>query len=100
LGAYLLAAVLAAVLFVASLLAHEMAHAIVAQRNGVAVDGITLWLLGGIARLRGETPTPGADFRIAVIGPITSLLAAGVFAAAAWLAELAVMTRQVVNGVA
>ena len=95
-GAYLLAAVVAAVLFVASLLAHEMAHAIVAQRNGVEVDGITLWLLGGVARLRGEAPTPGADFRISVIGPVTSLLVAGLFGAAAWLTELADMNGLVV----
>lgn len=95
-GAYPLAAVVAMVLFVASLLAHEMAHAIVAQRNGVEVDGITLWLLGGVARLRGEAPTPGADFRISVIGPVTSLLVAGLFGAAAWLAELADMNGLVV----
>lgn len=90
-GAYLLAAVVAAALFVASLLAHEMAHAVVAQRNGVAVDGITLWLLGGVARLRGEAPTPGADFRISAVGPLASLLMAAVFGAAAWLGELAEM---------
>lgn len=95
-GAYLLAAVVAAVLFVLSLLAHEMAHAIVAQRNGVEVDGITLWLLGGVARLRGEAPTPGADFRISVIGPVTSLVVAGVFGVAAWLAELADLNGLVV----
>lgn len=95
-AAYLLAAVVAAVLFVLSLLAHEMAHAIVAQRNGVEVDGITLWLLGGVARLRGEARTPGVDFRISVIGPVTSLLAAAVFGAAAWLAELADMNALVV----
>ncbi|MGH3555818.1 MAG: site-2 protease family protein, partial [Mycobacterium sp.] len=93
---YLLAAVVTAMLFVVSLLAHEMAHAIVAQRNGVEVDGITLWLLGGVARLRGEAPTPGADFRISVIGPVTSLLVAGVFGAATWLAELADMNTLVV----
>lgn len=86
----------AAVLFVMSLLAHEMAHAIVAQRNGVEVDSITLWLLGGVARLRGDAPTPGADFRISAIGPLTSLLAAAVFGTAAWLAELAHMNALVV----
>jgi Zn-dependent protease len=73
-----------------------MAHAIVAQRNGVEVDGITLWLLGGVARLRGEAPTPGVDFRISVIGPVTSLVGAGVFGAAAWLAELADLNGLVV----
>ncbi|MFA1703229.1 site-2 protease family protein [Mycobacterium intracellulare] len=90
-AAYPLVAALAAVLFVLSLLAHEMAHAIVAQRNGVEVDGITLWLLGGVARLRGEASSPGADFRISVAGPFTSLLVATLFGATAWLADLADM---------
>lgn len=85
-GAYFLAAVVAASLFVLSLLAHELAHAVVAQRNGVGVDGITLWLLGGVARLRGEAPTPGAEFRISAIGPLTSLVLAAVFGGAARLA--------------
>lgn len=90
-AAYPLVAALAAVLFVLSLLAHEMAHAIVAQRNGVEVDGITLWLLGGVARLRGEASSPGADFRISVAAPFTSLLVATLFGATAWLADLADM---------
>jgi Zn-dependent protease len=93
---YLLVASLAAVLFVLSLLAHEMAHAIVAQRNGVEVEGITLWLLGGVARLRSEATTPGADFRISAIGPLTSLLVAAVFGAVAWVADLVGMSALVV----
>lgn len=91
-AAYPLVAALAAALFVLSLLAHEMAHAVVAQRNGVHVDGITLWLLGGVARLRGEASTPGADFRISAIGPLTSLLVAALFGATAWLADVAGMS--------
>lgn len=81
---YPLAGVVAAVLFVLSLLAHEMAHAITARRNDVEVESVTLWLLGGVARLRGEATTPGADFRIAVVGPATSLVLSGVFALIAW----------------
>ncbi|MGV0764104.1 site-2 protease family protein [Mycolicibacterium sp. XJ647] len=84
---YILAAVVTAVLFVLSLLAHEMAHAIWARRNGVGVQGITLWLLGGVARLTGDALTPGAAFRIAVVGPLTSFLAAAVFGVAALLAD-------------
>jgi Zn-dependent protease len=70
---YVVAALVAAVLFLASLLAHEIAHSIVARRNGVEVHSIVLWLLGGVAQLDGEPRTPGADFRIAVVGPLTSL---------------------------
>jgi Zn-dependent protease/CBS domain-containing protein len=71
--AYLIAAIIAAVLFLASLLAHELAHSLVARRNGIEVESIVLWLLGGVAQLRGEAKTPGADFRIAIVGPLTSL---------------------------
>ncbi|WP_369221172.1 site-2 protease family protein [Streptomyces sp. R39] len=74
---------LTAVVFLASLLAHELAHAVVARRNGVPVEGITLWMLGGAARLSGEAPTPAAEFRIAGVGPLTSLLAGGLLAGAA-----------------
>jgi Zn-dependent protease len=78
---YLAAALVATVLFLASLLAHELAHAIVARRNGVAVRSIVLWLLGGVAQLEGEPRTPGADFRIAIVGPLTSLGLGVVFGA-------------------
>jgi Zn-dependent protease len=87
--AYVIAAIIAAVLFLASLLAHELAHSLVARRNGVEVESIVLWLLGGVAQLRGEARTPGADFRIAIVGPLTSLgLAIGFGLAAGGLAFL------------
>jgi hypothetical protein len=47
-------------------------HAIVARRNGIDVEGITLWLFGGVTQFRSEPRTPGPDFRIAVVGPLTS----------------------------
>jgi len=87
--AYATAALVAALAFLASLLAHELAHALVARRNGVEVEGITLWLLGGVARLRGGARTPAAEFRIAGVGPLTSLVLAGLFLAAAVAARLA-----------
>lgn len=78
----------AAVVFLASLLAHELAHAVVARRNGVAVDDIVLWLLGGVARLRSEASTPAAELRIAGVGPLVSLLLGGLFVLGDWLLTL------------
>lgn len=79
--AYITAAVIATLLFVLSLLAHEVGHAVVADRNGIEVDGITLWLLGGVARLRGDSPNAGTDFRVAAVGPLISLVLGLAFAA-------------------
>jgi Zn-dependent protease len=88
-AAYWLAGAGVALLFLASLLAHELAHAVVARRDGIEVEGITLWLLGGVAKLRGEARTPGAEARIAIVGPLTSLaIAAAAFAAAAIVGSL------------
>src|SRR5260370_6517755 len=69
----------------ASLRAHELAHSRGARRSGVQVEGITLWLLGGVSRLQGEIPSPGAEVRVAGVGPLTSLVRGGVFTLVAWL---------------
>lgn len=71
-GVYWLAGLVGAVLLIASLLAHEVAHAVVARHHGVEVEGLTLWMFGGIARLRGDAPDAKAEFRIAAIGPTVS----------------------------
>ncbi|WP_446216342.1 site-2 protease family protein [Micromonospora sp. IBHARD004] len=73
-GAYVLAGLSAAVVFFLGLLAHEVSHSVVAKRNGIAVEGITLWLFGGVSELKGEAKDPGAELRIAGIGPLVSLL--------------------------
>ncbi|MDP8928907.1 MAG: site-2 protease family protein, partial [Actinomycetota bacterium] len=85
-AAYIAAGLVAAVVFLVSLLAHEIAHAVVARRSGVEVHGITLWLFGGVARLGGEAKDPAAELRIAGVGPLMSLVLAGVFAAIAGVA--------------
>jgi Zn-dependent protease len=72
---YWVVAVIAAAAFLACLLAHELAHALVARRSGVGVRSITLWLLGGVAELDGDPPNAGADLRIALAGPAASLVA-------------------------
>lgn len=86
---YWIAGAIAALLFLASLLAHELAHAIVARREGLEVEGITLWLLGGVAQLRGEARTPGAEARIAGVGPLVSFLLGLAFGGLAFAASLA-----------
>jgi Zn-dependent protease len=78
-AAYWAVAIPGALLFVAALLAHELAHAFVAKRAGVPVRSITLWALGGVAELGGDPPSARADLQIAVAGPATSLIAAAVF---------------------
>jgi Zn-dependent protease/CBS domain-containing protein len=78
-SAYWLVSVFAAFLFYVSLLSHEMGHAIVARRRGVKVDGITLWIFGGVARLRGDAATPGTEAKIAIAGPLVSLVLAILF---------------------
>ncbi|MGE5691860.1 MAG: site-2 protease family protein [Pseudomonadota bacterium] len=69
----IIGAVAAAALFFASLLAHELGHAVVARREGMEIDGITLWLFGGVAKFKGMFPSARAEFRIAIAGPLVSL---------------------------
>lgn len=88
-GAYWGLGLAASVMFMAGLLVHEAAHAAVARRNGVEVEGITLWVLGGVARLSSEARTPGAELRIAGAGPLASGVLGGLVAALAlWLDRL------------
>jgi Zn-dependent protease/CBS domain-containing protein len=75
---YWLVGAIGAVLFYASLLAHELSHAVVARRNGVKVAGITLWLFGGVSQLEGEPASARSEALIAGVGPLTSFVVAGV----------------------
>jgi Zn-dependent protease/CBS domain-containing protein len=77
--------VIGAVVLLASLLAHEVSHALVAKHNGIGVRSITLFIFGGVTQIEGEAHTAGADFRIAAAGPATSV-ACGAFFAGAELA--------------
>jgi Zn-dependent protease len=67
-------AVVAAASFFASIVAHELGHALAARREGIAVEGIDLFLFGGVMKMGRETDSPGAEFRVAVAGPLVTLL--------------------------
>ena len=68
-----LAVIVGVVAFFASILAHELAHAVVARHYGVSTTSIDLWALGGVARLDREPSSPRADGWIAAAGPLCSL---------------------------
>jgi len=78
---YWLLAVIGTLGLFVCVLAHEIAHSIVAREAGIPVEGITLFLFGGVSRLKEEAQTPGVEFRVAAAGPLMSLaigLACGV----------------------
>ncbi len=70
---YLVAGTIAGASLLASILVHETAHAVLAQRYGVEVSSITLWFLGGVAHLEDEAPNAKAEAQIAGAGPASSL---------------------------
>lgn len=69
-------AVVSALLFFGSVLLHELGHAVVAMRNGIEITGIDLWLFGGVAKLGRDSRSAGEEFRIAVAGPVVTLVIA------------------------
>jgi Zn-dependent protease len=95
-----LVAIAAGVLFFASLLAHELAHSLMSRRYGVEVRRITLFLFGGMAEMEDEPREPRAEFMVAIVGPLTSLLlgllfsAIGTYMAGAGFAELLTEDRE------
>ncbi|HEY3021948.1 MAG TPA: M50 family metallopeptidase, partial [Solirubrobacteraceae bacterium] len=82
-----LVAVASALLFYLSLVLHELGHALVARRQGISVERIDLWFFGGLAQLRSEPRSPGAEFAVAIAGPLVTLLIAAGCAVAAALVD-------------
>lgn len=83
--AYWVAAIVGAFLFFLSLLIHELGHALVARDEGIGVEGMTLHMLGGVTRMESSPTTPGAEFRVSVVGPIASAACGVVFLVDAYL---------------
>lgn len=71
----------AALLFFVSIVLHELGHSFVAIRNKIPIAGIDLWMFGGVARMTRDTDSPGVEFRVAIAGPIVTLLIAALCAA-------------------
>jgi Zn-dependent protease/CBS domain-containing protein len=97
--AYIVMGVVGTILFFASLIAHELSHSLVAKAKGIPVEGITLFVFGGIARTRMDAESPGDEFQIAGVGPLVSLVLAGLFGLIWWWGRSAGWTV-VVTGVA
>jgi Zn-dependent protease/CBS domain-containing protein len=72
--------IIVAAIFFASILAHEMSHSLVARARGIPVNGITLFVFGGVSHLGREAASAGEEFQVAIVGPLTSLLVGAVFA--------------------
>ncbi|HEX6701983.1 MAG TPA: site-2 protease family protein [Gaiellaceae bacterium] len=73
-GTYVAMGVVAAVLFLVSILLHELGHSLVARREGIEVDSITLWLFGGVSQFKGRYKSAGDEFRVAFTGPLVSIV--------------------------
>ncbi len=73
------AGLITSVLFFGSVLVHELMHSIVSQRQGVPVQSITLFFLGGVSQITSEPKQPADEFRMAIIGPVSSLVLGGIF---------------------
>ena len=87
-GTYIAMALAATLLYFTSLLLHELAHAVQARREGMQVNGITLWVFGGVARFSGTFPSAGAEFRVAFAGPLVTLALGAAFVGGARLLRL------------
>jgi Zn-dependent protease len=76
---YWLLGICSSLLLFVSVLAHELAHSLIGRTNGIPVSSITLFIFGGLALMKSEAPRPGAEFRMAIAGPLCSLVLGGMF---------------------
>jgi Zn-dependent protease/CBS domain-containing protein len=96
LGTYVVIGVVSALLLFASVLFHELAHSLVARSLGLNVDSITLFIFGGVSNLASEPSTARNEFLVAIVGPLSSLVLAGIF----WLIGQPLPARSAASAVA
>ena len=94
--AYWIAAVIATLLFFASVLAHELAHSLVARSLGMPVKSITLFIFGGVSNIEREPQRAGDELKMAFVGPFTSLVIGGALLLLSFLLGMAAMPSLVV----
>jgi Zn-dependent protease/CBS domain-containing protein len=73
------AGLITSILFFGSVLVHELMHSIVSQRQGIPVQSITLFIFGGVSQITSEPKQPADEFRMAIVGPLASLVLGGIF---------------------
>jgi Zn-dependent protease/predicted transcriptional regulator len=78
-------AIIASLILFSSILLHELSHSYIAQRQGIRIKSITLFIFGGIAQMAGETRSPRGEMKIAAAGPALSLFISGIFWSIAYM---------------
>lgn len=84
---YVPVALLTTLLFFASVLLHELSHSLVANRNGVPISRITLFVFGGVAQMGRDVTSPGVEFKMAMAGPLCSYILCLLFGGFSYLAH-------------